>query len=78
MPVCTGMTNRVHFRMLLAGIHSTVNPGKNTGSSFRLPGGGREPGINKYWMPVCTGMTKKGKYWIPAFAGMTNIGTTRG
>jgi hypothetical protein len=30
------------------------------GSLPRLPGGGREPGINKYWMPVCTGMTDSG------------------
>ena len=27
---------------------------------LRLPGEGREPGINKYWMPVYTGMTDSG------------------
>jgi len=40
------------------------NPGIKNGSSPRLPGEGREPGINKYWMPVCTGMTDSGG--IPA------------
>ena len=28
---------------------------------LRLPGEGREPGINKYWMPVYTGMTDSGE-----------------
>jgi len=36
-----------------------VNPEINNESPPRLPGGGREPGINKYWIPAFAGMTDK-------------------
>ena len=64
MPVYTGMTVRGSFgddKNMSFRRGPSRNPEINNDESPpRLPGGGREPGINKYWMPVCTGMTDRG------------------